>query len=62
MGQLVDRHEVAVADQRRNDSRIGKVAGAEHARGRGALEPRKPPLKLVVERMIAGNEARRAGA
>src|SRR5215470_15509236 len=62
MRKLVDRDEVATADQRRNDPGVGKVPRAEHAGGGGTLELRKPRFELIVERMIAGNEARGAGA
>ena len=51
MRQLVDQDQVAAADQRRHDAGIGEIAGAEHAGGFRALEPREPLLQLGV---IAG--------
>ncbi len=62
MGELVDQHEIAAADQRRHDAGIGEIAGAEHAGRRGTLEPRQPRLQRVVERMVPGDEPRGAGA
>ncbi len=50
------------ADQRRNDAGIGEIAGAEHAGGLGALEPGEPRFELGVERMVAGDQPRGAGA
>ena len=62
MRQLIDQDQVAAADQRRGDAGVGEIARAEHAGGLGALEPRQPLLQLGVERMIAGDEPRGAGA
>jgi hypothetical protein len=41
---------------------IGEIAGAEHATSGGSLEPRQPALQRVIERMVSGDEPRRAGA
>ena len=62
MGKRVDRHQVVAADQRRNDAGIGEIARSEHAGGFGALEARQPRFELLVERMVAGDEARGPGA
>ncbi len=62
MGELVDQDQVVAPDQRRNDAGIGEIAGAEHAGGLGALQRGQPRFELGVERMIAGDEARGAGA
>ena len=62
VGQFVDQDQVAAAGQRRDDADIGEIAGAENAGGFGAFEPRQPAFQFVVERMIAGDQARGAGA
>ena len=62
MRQLVDQDEIVAAGQRRNDAGVGEIAGAEHAGRLGALEPREPRFELGVQRMVAGDEARGAGA
>ena len=48
--------------QRRRNAGIGEIAGAEHASRFRALKPRQPLLQLGVERMVAGDEPRGAGA
>ena len=62
VGQFIDQDQVAAAGQRRDDADIGEIAGAENARRFGAFQPRQPALQFVVERVIAGDEARGAGA
>ena len=62
MGQLVEQDEIAASDEGRGDARVGEKAGAEHAGRLSALYPRQPAFQLGVERMVAGDEARGAGA
>jgi len=62
VGERIDQNEVAVADQGRDDSRVGEIAGTEHASRLGALEARQPVFQSLVERMVAGDEPRSAGA
>ena len=62
MRQLVDQDQVVAPDQRRGDAGVGEIARAEHAGGFGLLQPRQPRFELGIERMIAGDEPRRAGA
>ena len=50
------------ADQRRDDAGIGEIAGAEHAGRLGSLQPRQPRFELGEQRMVAGDQARGAGA
>ena len=60
--QFVDQDQIVRPDQRRDDAGIGEIAGAEHAGRLGALEPRQPLFQFGIERMIAGDEPRGAGA
>ena len=60
--QLVGQHQAVAADQRRDDAGIGEIAGAEHDRGLRLFEAGEPALKLGVKRVIAGDQARGAGA
>ena len=60
MRQFIDEDEIALARQRRNDAEIGEIAGAEDERGLGAFEPREARFQFRKQRMIAGDEARRA--
>ncbi len=62
MRQFVDQDEIVRANQCRNDPGIGKVAGAEHARGFGCLQSAPAVFQLDIERMIAGDQTRGAGA
>ena len=62
VGQLIDQDQIVAAGQRRDDADIGEIAGAENACGFGSFQPRQPALQLFVERVIAGDEARGAGA
>src|SRR5215204_6128042 len=62
MGQLVEQDEIAASDEGRGDARVGEIAGAEHAGRLSALYPRQPAFQLGVERMIAGDQTRGAGA
>ena len=61
VGQFIDQDQIAATGQRRDDADIGEIAGAEDARRVGAFQPRQPALQLVVERVIAGDEAGGAG-
>src|SRR6516162_11758040 len=61
MCQLIHEDQIVRVDHSRNDSGIGKIAGTEYARRVAALQSRQPCFKFIVERMIAGNQARRAG-
>ena len=62
MRQFIHEDQIIGADHGRNDPGIGKIAGTEHAGRLAALQSRQPHFKFVVEWMIAGNQARRAGA
>ncbi len=62
MRQFIDEDQIVGADQSRNDAGIGEVARAEHASRLAALEPRQPRFECRIKRMIAGDEARSAGA
>ena len=62
MRQFIHEDQIVGADHSRNDPGIGKIAGTEHAGRLTAFQSRQPCFKFVVERMIAGNEARRASA
>jgi hypothetical protein len=57
MREFVYEDEVARADQRRDNPRIGKVAGAEDA---GRLRPlmRARRFEVCEQRMIAGDAPR----
>src|SRR5262249_53841779 len=58
MRQFINEDQVVSADHGRNDAGICEITGAEHTGRFGALDPREPRFKLVVERMIAGDQAR----
>ena len=60
--QLVEQHQPAAADQRRDDAGIGEIAGAEHDRCLGLLDAGEARLQLGIERVIAGDQPRGAGA
>ncbi len=62
MRELVDDDQIGGAREQRHDPDVGQITAAEHERGLGALEPREPPLERRVQRMIALDEARGAGA
>ena len=62
MRKLVAQDEIAAAGNRRQDPGIGEIARAEHASGLRALELRQPRFEFGIERMVAGDEARGAGA
>src|SRR5262245_28847097 len=53
---------VARADQRGDRADVRLVAGDEQQRGLGALEARELGLDLGMQREVAGDESRRAGA
>ena len=60
--QLVDQHQVVAARECGRHSGVDEIAGAEHAGGLGALEPREARLQLAVQRVVAGDEPRSADA
>src|ERR1700728_2397218 len=62
MRQFVDQDQVAGARKRRDDAGIGEVAGTEYASGLGRLEPRQTLFQFAMERMVAGDQPRSAGA
>ena len=62
MRQFVDQDQAVAPDQHRNDAGIGEIAGAEHDGGFGLLERGQAGFQLGVKRVIAGDQARRAGA
>jgi len=62
MRKFIEQDQIAGPDQCRNDADIGEIARTEHARRVGSFERRQPALELLIERMIAGHEARRPGA
>ena len=49
-------------DQRGNNAGIGEIARAEHAGGLGPFDPRQPASSSRIKRMVAGDQARGAGA
>ncbi len=62
MRQLIRQHQAVAADQHRDDAGIGEIAGAEHAGGLGLFDAGEARLQLGIERVIAGDQARGAGA
>ena len=62
MGQFIDEDQIVRADHGRNDAGIGEIAGAKHAGRLAAFDSGQAQLKVLVERMIAGNEAGGTGA
>src|SRR5262245_40992942 len=62
MRELIEQDQVALASQRRNDSGIGEIAGAEDASSFASFEAREFFLECPVERVAAGDEPGRARA
>ena len=62
MAQLVGEDHIAHPHQARHDAEIGEVTAAEHYGIIGALQRRQTRFEGLVERMIAGDQTRRAGA
>src|SRR5262245_41622482 len=62
MREFVNEHQVAGADQRRNDPHIGEIARTEDARGLRALEAGEATFQLAKQRVVASDETRGAGA
>ncbi|NQV22057.1 MAG: aminotransferase class I/II-fold pyridoxal phosphate-dependent enzyme, partial [Rhodospirillales bacterium] len=62
VAQFVGQDQVARPDQARDDAHVGEIARAEHDRPVGALKACKPRFQLGEQRVVAGNQARRARA
>src|SRR5689334_2185139 len=62
MRQFIDEDQIVRADHGRYDAGIGEIAGAKHAGRLAAFNSRQPQFKVLVERMIAGNQAGSTGA
>ena len=62
MREFIDQDEIVRSHQSRDDAGIGEITRTEHTSRRAALEPRQPRFERVVERMIAGDQPRSAGA
>ncbi len=62
VGQLVDQDQILRSSQRRDDAEIGEIAGAKDAGRLGSLDGGEAGFELAEERMVAGDEARGAGA
>ena len=60
--QLIRQHQPVAADQHRDDAGIGEIAGAEHHGGLRLLDAGEPRLQLRIQRVVAGDQARGAGA
>ena len=60
--QFIEQHQPVAADQHRDDAGIGEIAGAEHDRRLGLLDAAEPAFEFGVKRVIAGDQARGAGA
>src|SRR5438046_1380946 len=60
--QLVYEEQVARSDEHGDDAGVRQIPGAENARRLRALETRQLFLELDVQRMVASDQARRAGA
>src|SRR5262249_47314011 len=62
MRKFIDQNEIPGTREHRDDAGICEIAGTKNASGLGSLEPGESRLKLAKQRMVAGDEPRRARA